>query len=99
MLIMYKICRQPWEMAMLIEDDVKSGCLYRGLDGLDKFVISVKPAKGRFRARVFWRRPGRHAHRVMEDTIQTFIKFTERKLDDLTSVEPAPDLFNNGMPC
>lgn len=75
---------------------VQAGKIYEDTEGVDRYVVSIAPASGRHMARIRWRRPGRYADRITEQTEAAFRREI-RKENTAVVVEPAPKLHNDGM--
>jgi len=75
---------------------IQAGKVYEDTEGVDRYVVSMAPASGRHQARIRWRRPGRYADRISEQTEAAFRREI-RKENGAATVEPAPALHNDGM--
>jgi hypothetical protein len=76
--------------------EIAAGRCYEDTEGLDRYVVSIAPASGRHMARIRWRRPGRHATKIDDQTEAAFRREVRKENPDGT-VDPAPALYNDGL--
>lgn len=74
---------------------IEVGKVYTDADGIERYVVSMEIAAGRRLARVHWRRPGRFATKIEEQTLPAFAK--EVRKESAIQVERASALPNGGF--